>query len=93
MELIQAITTTQPQATVISWEVVKTIVQVLVIPFCVYLVNELKNTNKRIDDFRQEFGEIKAILIGVGGKNGLRSRIRRIERKLYDESPDDEEDS
>jgi len=96
IELLQAATTPQttvPQTTAISWSVIESIVKTAIIPFCIFIINEQRNTNKRIDLFREEFISIKAILVGADGKNGLRSRIRRMEQKMFNEPHDDEEAS
>ena len=57
------------------WEQLVKLVEVLIIPFSVWLVKTLAAIQK-------ETTELKTVLIGVDGKNGIRSRVIRIERKL-----------
>jgi hypothetical protein len=55
--------------------VVFKIVEIAFIPFFWYVVNSLAALNRKVD-------RAETILIGADGKNGLRSRIIRLERKL-----------
>ena len=62
-------------ASMTSFEAIKDIVQILVIPFCVYIVKEIATISQKLD-------KVETVLIGVDGKNGLRSRHRRLEIKV-----------
>jgi len=80
-----------------TWEVVKTVIEVAVVPFGLWIVNTLRLA-------LEELRTLRTVLIGVDGKNGMRSRLRRLERRVehltlqqavrHGESPDlvDEED-
>jgi hypothetical protein len=51
------------------------LVEIIAIPLGAYVINKINQSSSKID-------RIEAILIGVDGKNGLRSRIRRLEVKV-----------
>lgn len=50
-------------------------VEVLVVPFCIWVLKELSA-------LRKDLSEIKTVLIGVDGRNGIRSRTIRLENKV-----------
>jgi|688.fasta_scaffold11762_17 hypothetical protein len=58
-----------------TWEVVKTIIEVAVIPVGMWIVNTLRLA-------LEELRTLRTVLIGVDGKNGMRSRLRRLERRV-----------
>jgi hypothetical protein len=68
------------------WSLVDSIVKVIIIPFAVYVIKSLQSLT-------QELRDLKVVLIGIDGKNGLRSRIIRTERKLEGKGMHDDEDS
>lgn len=51
------------------------IIELLVLPFAWYIVKKLDSVVATVED-------LKTILIGVDGKNGIRSRVMRLERKV-----------
>lgn len=81
-----------------TWELLKTVIEVAVIPFGLW-------TAKTLHLALQELRTLRTVLIGVDGKNGMRSRLRRLEKRVeiltlqqvarHGESidlPDDDED-
>jgi hypothetical protein len=62
-------------AEISTWEVVKTAIEVAVIPFSLWIVNTLRLA-------LEELRTLRTVLIGVDGKNGMRSRLRRLERRV-----------
>lgn len=58
------------------------VVELLVLPFAWYIVNSLKDLSKRLDEVATEARELKVVLIGVDGRNGMRSRFSRVERRV-----------
>jgi len=81
-----------------TWELLKTVIEVAVIPFGLWTVKTLHLA-------LQELRTLRTVLIGVDGKNGMRSRLRRLEKRVefltlqqaarHGESidlPDDDED-
>lgn len=62
-------------AEISTWEVVKTVIEVAVIPFGLWIVNTLRLA-------LEELRTLRTVLIGVDGKNGMRSRLRRLERRV-----------
>lgn len=67
-----------------TWEIIIKIFEVALLPFALWVVRTL-------NAMLVEIKELRVVLIGVDGKNGLRSRVRRIEKKLTG-SHDDEDD-
>ena len=68
---------------------IMSLIELIIIPIVIYIVNKLNQsakslveTNVKIQEISTKGGRIEAILIGVDGKNGLRSRIRRLEDKM-----------
>lgn len=62
-------------AEITTWEIVKTAIEVAVIPFSLWIVNTLRLA-------LEELRTLRTVLIGVDGKNGMRSRLRRLERRV-----------
>lgn len=62
-------------AQISTWEIVKTVIEVAVIPFSLWIVNTLRLA-------LEELRTLRTVLIGVDGKNGMRSRLRRLERRV-----------
>lgn len=58
-----------------TWEIIKTVIEIAVIPFGAWIVNNLRLA-------LEELRTLRTVLIGVDGKNGMRSRLRRLERKV-----------
>lgn len=59
----------------IDTESVFKIVELLILPFAWYIIKKLESVVSTVQDLR-------TILIGVDGKNGIRSRVIRLERKV-----------
>lgn len=62
-------------AQISTWEIAKTVIEVAVIPFSLWIVNTLRLA-------LEELRTLRTVLIGVDGKNGMRSRLRRLERRV-----------
>lgn len=58
-----------------TWEIIKTVIEVAVVPFGLWIVNTLRLA-------LEELKTLRTVLIGVDGKNGMRSRLRRLERRV-----------
>lgn len=58
-----------------QWEALIKIIELLVLPFAWYVVKTLNELTKKVN-------ELGVVLIGVDGKNGLRSRVIRMERRI-----------
>lgn len=69
---------TPPEAFQIIFELIK----LAVLPAIWYVTSELKSLNRTLDSLKQDTQKVETILIGADGKNGLRSRIRRLEIKV-----------
>lgn len=57
------------------YAIVKDVIQILIIPFCIYVVTSLRKVEKKVDTVNQT-------LVGQDGKNGLLSRVRRLEKLM-----------
>lgn len=58
-----------------TWEVIKTVIEIAVLPLGAWIVNNLRLA-------LEELRTLRTVLIGVDGKNGMRSRLRRLERRV-----------
>lgn len=58
-----------------TWDIIKTVIEIAVIPFGAWIVNNLRLA-------LEELRTLRTVLIGVDGKNGMRSRLRRLERRV-----------
>jgi hypothetical protein len=58
-----------------AWEQLLKVVEILIIPFGLYMVRVLTMIQKEVSD-------LKTVLIGIDGKNGIRSRVIRMERRV-----------
>jgi hypothetical protein len=58
------------------------LVELLLLPFSWYVVRRLDTLADSISTLTQDTRELKTILIGTDGKNGIRSRVIRLERKV-----------
>ena len=58
-----------------TWDVIKTIIEIAIIPLGAWIVNTLRMA-------LEELRTLRTVLIGVDGKNGMRSRLRRLERRV-----------
>lgn len=59
----------------VAWEQLLRLVEILIIPFGIWVV-------KMLSMIQKEVSELKTVLIGIDGKNGIRSRVIRVERKV-----------
>lgn len=67
------------------WEQFIKLLEITLLPFGVYIVKTLSSIQKEVSD-------LKTVLIGIDGKNGIRSRVVRIERRLDGVKHQDGED-
>ena len=51
------------------------LVEAVILPLSLYIANKISSLERKVD-------KVDTVLIGVDGKNGLRSRIRRLEVKV-----------
>ena len=58
-----------------AWDIIKTVIEIAVIPFGAWIINNLRLA-------LEELKTLRTVLIGVDGKNGMRSRLRRLERRV-----------
>lgn len=58
-----------------SWDIALKFLEILLVPFVAYVIRALSNIN-------EELRTLRTVLIGADGKNGLRSRFRRMENKV-----------
>lgn len=58
-----------------TWDIIKTVIEIAVIPFGAWIVNNLRLA-------LEELRTLRTVLIGVDGKNGMRSRFRRLEKRV-----------
>lgn len=58
-----------------TWDIIKTVIEVAIIPLGIWIVNSLRLA-------LEELHTLRTVLIGVDGKNGMRSRLRRLERRV-----------
>lgn len=58
------------------------LVELLILPFAYYLIKRLDNMAAAIEKSNSTSNELKTILIGADGKNGIRSRVMRLEKKV-----------
>lgn len=57
------------------WEFLFKAIEFGIIPFIGYVV-------KKLSDISEELKALRTTLIGIDGKNGIRSRLNRLERKI-----------
>lgn len=58
-----------------TWQNLIKIIEVLVVPFGLYVIKTLTSIQREVSD-------LKTVLIGIDGKNGIRSRVIRMERRV-----------
>jgi hypothetical protein len=58
-----------------TWDIIKTVIEIAIIPLGAWIVNNLRLA-------LEELRTLRTVLIGVDGKNGMRSRLRRLERRV-----------
>lgn len=59
----------------IAWEQLLRVIEVLIIPFGLWML-------KLLTEIQKEVSDLKTVLIGIDGKNGIRSRVVRVERRV-----------
>lgn len=57
------------------WEFLFKAVEFGIVPFIGYVI-------KKLSDISEELKALRTVLIGIDGKNGIRSRLIHLERKL-----------
>jgi len=63
-------------------DVIMKLVEFLLLPFAWYVIKRLDALSETIKTISKDTGDLKTILIGVDGKNGIRSRVIRLERRV-----------
>jgi hypothetical protein len=58
-----------------TWDIIKTVIEIAIVPLGAWIVNTLRMA-------LEELRTLRTVLIGVDGKNGMRSRLRRLERRV-----------
>lgn len=58
-----------------AWQDVIRVIELLILPFTIYIV-------KTLTAIQREVSDLKTVLIGIDGKNGIRSRVIRMERRV-----------
>jgi hypothetical protein len=58
-----------------TWGEIYRLIELVLIPFGIYLVRMLTAVTS-------DLKELKTVLIGIDGKNGIRSRVIRVERRI-----------
>lgn len=78
-----------------TWQNLIKILEILIVPFFLWVI-------KTLTTIQRELSDLKTVLIGIDGKNGIRSRVIRMERRVerlsaaqahrHGEENDDDED-
>lgn len=63
-------------------DVIFKLVELLLLPFAWYVIKRLDALADDVKAVAKDTGDLKTILIGVDGKNGIRSRVIRLERRV-----------
>lgn len=70
-------------------EIVKLILEFLILPICGWFMSELKQMKekhqeleKRFSDLDKHILEIKVALIGIDGRNGMRSELANLKNQM-----------
>ena len=58
-----------------AWGNLVRVVEILIVPFVLWVV-------KTLTAIQREVSDLKTVLIGIDGKNGIRSRVIRVERRV-----------
>lgn len=58
-----------------AWGQLVRVVEILIVPFVLWVVKTLTTIQREVSD-------LKTVLIGIDGKNGIRSRVIRVERRV-----------
>lgn len=58
-----------------AWGQLVRVVEILIVPFVLWVV-------KTLTAIQREVSDLKTVLIGIDGKNGIRSRVIRVERRV-----------
>lgn len=64
-----------------QWDVLVKVIELLILPATLWLFRTLAS-------LQAEVRSVKEALIGIDGKNGIRSRVERIETHLFDQIHD-----
>ena len=57
-------------------------VELLLLPFAWHIIKRLDKLAEVSTELSSDTRELKTILIGTDGKNGIRSRVMRLERRV-----------
>ena len=58
------------------------LVELVLLPFSWYVIKRLNTLGDLLNELKNDTRELKTILIGTDGRNGIRSRVIRLERKV-----------
>lgn len=58
------------------------VVEILLLPFAWYVIKRLDAVVEATSKGNETTNELKTILIGADGRNGIRSRVMRLEKKV-----------
>jgi hypothetical protein len=58
------------------------ILEAVLLALIAYIAGKIRELSGRVEGTQNEVNKVSTILIGADGKNGLRSRIRRLEVKV-----------
>jgi len=58
------------------------LVELLLVPFAWYVIKRLDVLAESLRAVSKDTSDLKTILIGVDGRNGIRSRVMRLERRV-----------
>jgi hypothetical protein len=71
-----------PSAVSDGFEVLKWVVNTLIIPYGVYLVKRMDKQDDKLNRLDKKVETMNTTLVGQDGENGLRSRFKEVERLL-----------
>ena len=67
------------------------IVEVFIAPLVLYFAREMSLFKDKVSTLSGQLSELRTVLVGIDGKNGIRSRVIRIEKNLHSEHTEDED--
>ena len=66
----------------VNVDVLFKVIELLILPFAYYLIKRIDSMVEVVGQSNKTSNELKTILIGADGKNGIRSRVMRLEKKV-----------
>ena len=67
------------------------IVEVFIAPLVLYFAREMSLLKDKVSTLSGQLSELRTVLVGIDGKNGIRSRVIRIEKNLHSEHQEEED--